>query len=99
MLGVTDSAVKQFKKFIADSKADGSGIRIFASGGGCCGPSYGLDISEKGKKGDKVLETNGLKIFIDPAASGGLNTATIDYIDKGHGKGFKIQGLPKSGCC
>jgi len=99
MLRLTDSAVKEFKKIISDSDANGSGIRIFSSGGGCCGASYGLDIAEKANDGDKSLEKDGLKIFVDPAVSEELDNATIDYIDKGPRKGFSILGLPKSGCC
>ncbi len=98
MLEVTDSAVQQFKKLISDSNADGSGMRVFASGGGCCGPTYGLDISEKGEESDTMIEKDGLKIFIDTAASEGLAAATIDYTDQGPDKGFKILGLPKSEC-
>jgi iron-sulfur cluster assembly accessory protein len=96
---ITDSALQQFKKLITDSKADGSGIRVFASGGGCCGPSYGMEISETGEAGDKLLEKDGLKIFIDSVASESLDNATIDYLKQGNREGFSIQGLPKSGCC
>jgi iron-sulfur cluster insertion protein len=99
MLGVTDSAINQFKKLISDSNANGSGIRVFASGSGCCGPSYGLDIAEKAEEGDTMIEKDGLKIFIDSVASESLSAATIDYTEQGPGKGFQIQGLPKSGCC
>ena len=99
MPDITDAAVKQFKKLISDSKADGSGIRIFASGGGCCGPSYGLDISEKGEEGDKASEKDGLKIFLDSAAFNDLANATIDFLEEGPRKGFVIQEVPQSGCC
>lgn len=99
MLGISDEAAKEFKRLIAESNADGSGIRVFASGGGCCGPSYGLDISAKGNEGDSVVEKDGLKIYIDPAVSDGLSNATIDYIKDGPRKGFTILGLKQSGCC
>jgi len=99
MLDVTDRAIKEFKKIIAESNANGSGIRVFASGGGCCGPSFGLDISEKGNEGDKLVEKDGLKIYIDPTVSDILADATIDYIDYGPRKGFTILGLQQSGCC
>jgi iron-sulfur cluster assembly protein len=98
MLGVTDSAVKEFKKIISDSNANGAGIRIFASQG-CCGPSYGMDVSEKGNDGDKLVEKDGLKIFIDHSASVGLDQATIDFLEEGPHKGFMIQGLPQSNGC
>ena len=99
MLGLTDSAVKEFKKLISDSKANGSGIRVFTSGGGCCGPSYGLDIAEKAEEGDAIIEKDGLKVFVEIKASAGLESATIDYITDGTRKGFTILGLQQSGCC
>lgn len=99
MLGVTDTAVKEFKKFISESNANGAGIRVFATGGGCCGPSYGLDVSEKENNGDKVVEKDGLKIFVDPGVADALDGATLDYIEDGPRKGFTILGLQQSGCC
>ncbi|MGV7928017.1 MAG: HesB/IscA family protein [Spirochaetota bacterium] len=99
MLGVTDAAVKEFKNLISESGANGAGIRVFATGGGCCGPSYGLDISEKGNEGDKIVEKDGLKIFVDPAVSDALDGASLDYINDGPRKGFTILGLQQSGCC
>jgi len=80
MLGITDSAAKEFKRLIAESKAEGSGIRVFNSGGGCCGPSLGLDISEKGNDGDVTIEKDNLKIFIDPVISADIENATIDFV-------------------
>ncbi len=99
MLDVTDAAVKEFKRFIGEANADGAGIRIFASGGGCCGPAYGLDISEKGNAGDDVVEKDGLKVYIDPTISESLANATIDYIEDGPRRGFTILGLQQSGGC
>lgn len=34
MLRVTDSAIKEFKRILVDSNAEGYGIRIFRAGGG-----------------------------------------------------------------
>jgi iron-sulfur cluster assembly accessory protein len=96
MLEITDSAVKQFKKILSDSDVKGSGIRIYTSGGGCC-PSYGLDVSENGEDGDKVIEKDGLKIFLERIAYNQLSNAKIDYINSGERKGFSITGLPTCG--
>jgi iron-sulfur cluster assembly protein len=92
MLEITDSAVKQFKKILKDSEVPHYGIRIFASGGGCC-PTYGLDALEKEEPGDIVIEKDGLKIFIDPNVYNDLANATIDYEN-----GFVIKGM-QSSCC
>ncbi len=99
MLKITDSAVKEFKKLIDESKAQDSVVRVFASGGGCCGPSYGVDIVEKSAEGDTLIEKEGLKVFIDASSAEGLDSATIDYIEAGPDKGFTILGLQESGGC
>lgn len=98
MLGLTNSAVNEFKKLLSDSNAQGSGIRVFTSGG-CCGPSYSLDIAEKADEGDTIIEKDGLKVFVESNALVGLENATIDFITDGPKKGFTILGLQQTGCC
>ncbi len=92
MLDITAAAIKQFKEVLTESGETNHGIRVFVSGDGCCS-SYGLDASEHGEPGDKVIEKDGLKIFIDPAADNELSNATIDYEN-----GFMIRGISSS-CC
>ena len=40
--------------------------------GGCCGPSYGMDIDEKPGDNDDVVEKNGIKVFVDKDTSKNL---------------------------
>ncbi|OGS38623.1 MAG: hypothetical protein A2551_06345 [Elusimicrobia bacterium RIFOXYD2_FULL_34_30] len=94
---ITKSAVEQFKKMLKDDGGKDSGIRIFISGGGCCGTTFGLDVSEKGEKGDKTITENGVKIFVSPDADEKLSEATIDHSGSSI-EGFKIRGLSSS-CC
>lgn len=96
MFEITEAAVKQFKKLLLDSNAEGLGIRVFISGGGCCS-SYGLDVTESGETGDELIEMDGLKVFVDPTAYNELSNAKLDYLDSGEMKGFSITGL--SSCC
>jgi iron-sulfur cluster assembly protein len=98
MLDITPAAVNQFKAFLAENQAEESGIRIFASKG-CCGPAYGMDIAEQASAGDQVVERDGLRLFIEPAAGSALAQVVIDYVPNGPAKGFKLRGLPTSGCC
>lgn len=81
MVEITDSAVEQFKKIVSVSDVMNPNIRIFVSRGGCCGPAYGLDITEDGEDGDVLIDKGNLKIYVDPAVYEGLSRATIDYRD------------------
>jgi iron-sulfur cluster insertion protein len=94
---ITEAAVQQFKKMMADSDSKSVGIRIYTTGGGCCGPSYGLDITEQAEANDQVITKNDLKIFVDPEAYQSLINATIDFSTSGK-KGFVIKGISSS-CC
>jgi iron-sulfur cluster insertion protein len=95
MLEISDSAQKELKKILEDANLQNPGIRVYGSGGGCCGMSYGLGITEEHIEGDKLLEKDGLKIFIDPAVYDDLSKAKIDYADEE--RGFVIHGV-EPGC-
>ncbi|MGB9856727.1 MAG: HesB/IscA family protein [Dictyoglomaceae bacterium] len=86
MIDITDRAVEEFKKFLVENNKEGFGIRIFFAGSSCCGGSYRLGIVEEGEPKDKVVEKNGLKVFIDPIVYEELSEAIIDYND-----GFVIE--------
>jgi len=86
MINITDRAIEEFKRILSENNKEGCGIRIFLGGSSCCGGSYRLGIVEEGEIEDKVIEKNGLKIFIDPSLYEDLLEATIDYDD-----GFFIE--------
>lgn len=96
MLTLTDNAVKRFKQMFEEKKGGNYGIRVFASGGGCCGPSLAMDMAEKAEKGDATLEKDGLKVFLEKEANKLLSEATMDFSDK---RGFIISGMQQSSCC
>jgi iron-sulfur cluster assembly accessory protein len=92
MFLITDiAAVKAKEALEAEGKA-GWGLRIFISGGSCCGPAYGMDMDENPKEGDKVIEKDGLRVFIDADSTEKLNDMQVDYVDDGQTQGFVIKG-------
>jgi iron-sulfur cluster assembly accessory protein len=98
MLKVSESALNELKKFVGKENSEGMGIRIFASGGGCCGPAFALDVA-RGQENDIQIEQNGLNIYIDPAIADILDNVTIDFVNEGGENFFKLIGLQQKGCC
>ena len=96
MLTLTDNAVKRFQKILEEQNEKNTGIKIFMSEGGCCGPSLAMDVADESKDGDATIEINGLKIFVEKEAGDLLANATIDFSDD---QGFTIRGMPRSSCC
>lgn len=98
MVTITEIAAKKGKEILsAEGKAD-HGIRIYLSEGGCCGPSYGMDIDKDPADGDEVIEQGGLKVFMDSRTFQALGDMKIDFIEEGEQSGFVLTGGQRGGC-
>lgn len=64
-------------------------LRVLVETGGCSGFEYGMSFDEP-KPDDEVVESQGVKILIDPASAVYLNGCSIKFDDSLHGKGFEI---------
>ena len=98
MVTITDAAADKIKEILTAEGKPGWGLRIFAEGSGCCGPSFGMDIEEKAVDGDEVVEKNGLSVFMDKPTSQNLSDKEIDYVTDGDDEGFVIKGTGPSAC-
>jgi iron-sulfur cluster assembly protein len=99
MLGITPQAVQEFKKILAEKGKAGQAIRIFSIGGGCCGPSVGMDMVDQGQAGDELLQQEGFLLYVEDKASVALNGVTIDFTRDGSQKGFILKQPAGGGCC
>jgi iron-sulfur cluster assembly protein len=68
-------------------------------GGGCSGLSYVLAFDEKAGENDKVLELNGLTVFIDPKSLFYLSGTVLDFSDGLNGKGFVFNNPQATKTC
>lgn len=98
MVTITDKAVEKAKAILAAEGKDSWGLRIYNAGGGCCGPSYGLDLDEKPLADDEVLEKDGLKVFVDKTTSVTLAGMQLDYLEEGEREGFTLSGGAAPSC-
>lgn len=98
---VTETAVAEVKKFLAAEglKEENAGLRVRVLPGGCSGYQYALDVEEAANQNDKVIETNGLKVFIDPFSQQMLDGVEIDYVSTVMGSGFTFKNPNASGGC
>ena len=70
VLTMTKEAANRIKELIA-GKSDVIGIRITVKKRGCNGYSYNMNyatIDVQSKRNDEVVERDGVKVFVDPAA-------------------------------
>jgi len=95
---ITDTAAEKAISILAAEGKDSWGLRIYSAEGGCCGPSYGLDIEEVPLPDDEVIEKNGLRVFVDKNTLASLNGIKLDYYDDGDRAGFVLSGGPAPSC-
>ena len=99
MIEVTERAVTKVKALLEADSKEGFGLRIAVSGGGCSGFQYGLTFDDTAKDDDKVLQFNGLTVYIDSKSESFLQGTTVDYVDSLQGSGFKISNPNSTGTC
>ena len=99
MLHLTEAAISKAKQFIEAEGKDGCGLRIAVKGGGCSGYKYGLSLVESQKPDDRVLEFDGIHVFVDPTSSTYLQDVTIDFVDNLQGSGFTFNNPNSAGSC
>jgi iron-sulfur cluster assembly accessory protein len=95
-LKVSPTAAEQLKNLVDSVEDDIAGIRIFVSGGGCSGMTYGMTYAESIGEKDKVLEGDGFRIMVDAFALAYLDGCDIDFVDNGLNKSFVFNNVFKS---
>ena len=100
-LNVTDSALVEIKKFIAneDDLPETAGLRVRVVPGGCSGFQYSLNIEEESRPGDFILERNDVRLFVDMFSAQYLNGVTVDYTSNMMGSGFTFENPNATGGC
>ena len=99
VMTVTEAAAARVRDLIARASTPVEGVRVGVKNGGCAGMSYTMDLAEKVEKGDEVIETQGVKVLIDPKAVLFLLGTTMDFtIDKMSAK-FVFRNPNETSAC
>jgi iron-sulfur cluster assembly accessory protein len=98
-LFLTEKAIQQVKHLLARDNRQDHGLRVSVTDGGCSGFSYKLDFAREKEPGDIVLESDNLKVFVDPSSAPYLKGMTIDYVSSLYGGGFKFINPNASATC
>jgi iron-sulfur cluster assembly accessory protein len=97
---VTPTAVAEVQKFMVEQGAEtGAGLRVAVLPGGCSGFQYGLNIEDEAQDDDDILESNGIRLFVDPFSGQYLDGVEIDYVTTMMGSGFTFKNPNATGGC
>ncbi len=87
----SDNAAKKVSDLIKEEKNDKLKLRVYITGGGCSGFSYGFTFDEEYKEGDSGVEKDGVELVVDPMSYQYLIGATVDYLEDLQGSRFIIH--------
>ncbi|HYK88653.1 MAG TPA: iron-sulfur cluster insertion protein ErpA [Acidobacteriota bacterium] len=98
MLTLTQTAVQKVKSILAE-RGEVGGLRIAVVGGGCSGFQYQMTLDKEANVDDKVIEQDGLRVFVDSRSLLYLTGTRVDYIESLTGSGFKFENPNAKGSC
>ena len=98
-VNVTPLAASKITEELSQETNPAIGLRVYVQGGGCSGFQYGLVVEETPGATDQVIESNGIKLYIDPISIRYLKGAEIDWVDNIAGGGFTIRNPNAKSTC
>lgn len=96
MITLTEAAADKIKILL--EKKEETGIRAAVRGGGCSGFTYHLKFDNQNEK-DKIIESYGVNIYVDPKSFLYLMGSEIDFVDELNQSGFKFTNPSAKRTC
>jgi iron-sulfur cluster assembly accessory protein len=89
---VSPAASNAVNNILTERKLDGYALRVFVSGGGCCGVKFGMALENNFRDEDVTFDANGVKLVVDEVSIDYLRGAHIDFVnDAERGAGFVVD--------
>ncbi len=100
-VSLSPEAAEKAREFIADENlsAEQAGLRVSVLPGGCSGFQYGLNLEEEAREDDEIIESEGVRLFVDPFSIQYLKGTRIDYQSSFQGSGFTFSNPNAAGGC
>ncbi|MDO5650655.1 MAG: iron-sulfur cluster insertion protein ErpA [Moraxella sp.] len=96
---LTDSAASKLQKLKDQESNNELMLRVYVTGGGCSGFSYGFDFAEELDDDDAVFGTDVAKLVVDSLSYQYLHGSTIDYVEGLEGSRFTVNNPNATTTC
>jgi len=91
---LTPKAIEQMAGLLEQvDDEDIQAVRVFVTGGGCGGMTYGMTFSDRRTDYDCVWEADGVTLYIDSVALNYLRGVEIDYVERPMGASFVFNNV------
>jgi iron-sulfur cluster assembly accessory protein len=99
-VSLTATAAAEVRRYIEEQgAAEAAGLRVGVLPGGCSGFQYGLNIEDEPAEDDMILESQGVRLFVDPFSLQYLQGTEIDHVSTFQGSGFTFNNPNATGGC
>jgi iron-sulfur cluster assembly accessory protein len=100
-LTLTPQAAEQVRKVFEAEQAPQAtaGLRVGVMPGGCSGFKYALSVEDQAAQDDIIIESEGVRLFVDSFSGQYLNGVTIDYMVTMQSSGFTFENPNATGGC
>ncbi|MFC1684739.1 iron-sulfur cluster insertion protein ErpA [Pseudomonadota bacterium] len=95
----TSAAASKVSQLVTEEGNPNLMLRVYIQGGGCSGFQYGFTFDETVAEGDTEVETDGVKLLVDPMSLQYLTGAEIDYVEDLQGSQFVIRNPNAATTC
>ncbi|HRX82747.1 MAG TPA: iron-sulfur cluster assembly accessory protein [Pirellulaceae bacterium] len=99
MIALTERAATAVKKAIEKSGKSGAGFRVMVENGGCSGLKYKIGLDSQPRQDDEIVESSGIRIFVDPDSLPMLSGVTVDFVEELGKAGFSFDNPNASSKC
>jgi iron-sulfur cluster assembly protein len=92
LIRVRDAAAARLTGLLAkQGRSDHGALRVSVVGGGCSGLQYKMDLVDGPKDRDIMVETNGVRVVIDPKSALFVGGSELDFSEDLQSGGFKVS--------
>ena len=99
MIVLTTVAASAVKNAMARTGKSDGGLRIMIESGGCAGYKYLIGLDAEPRSDDTVVESAGIKLFIDPDSRTLLSGLRVDFVERLEGSGFTFENPNAASKC
>lgn len=98
-LSFSNAAVDKVKILIEEEENDALKLRLYITGGGCAGFSYGFSFVEDVAEDDTVITKSGVSLVVDAMSLQYLSGSEVDYREGLQGSQFLVNNPNATTTC
>lgn len=99
MLSLSEAAATKLTELTREEPNPAIGLRVYVYSGGCSGFRYGMMLEDQPSSEDILVESKGIKVYVDPESSRYIDGSEIDYVDTLMGAGFTVNNPNAVSAC